>query len=197
MAAAGRRSTRRRRDRHPAPDRRQDRRATSRSARFTTMRVGGPADLFATAHNPFELRALVRFARARAIPLRCSGEGATSSSPTAAIRGLVVQVRAEGSRVDGDRYLAEAGRAHGPGRDRDPEGRPDRARVRARDPGHGRRRHVGQRRRPRGRHRRRARVGRRPARGRHGGPSARRGARVRLPRQPVQGPSRRRRPPRS
>jgi len=26
-------------------------------ARFTTMRVGGPADLFATAHNAFELRA--------------------------------------------------------------------------------------------------------------------------------------------
>ena len=24
-------------------------------ARFTTMRVGGPADLFATAHNTFEL----------------------------------------------------------------------------------------------------------------------------------------------
>ena len=32
-------------------------------ARFTTMRVGGPADLFATVHNLFELRALVRFAR--------------------------------------------------------------------------------------------------------------------------------------
>ena len=37
-------------------------------ARFTTMRVGGPADLFATVHNVFELRSLVRFARARAIP---------------------------------------------------------------------------------------------------------------------------------
>jgi hypothetical protein len=32
-------------------------------AKLTTMRVGGPADLLATAHNTFELRALVRFAR--------------------------------------------------------------------------------------------------------------------------------------
>ncbi len=36
--------------------------------RFTTMRVGGPADLFATVHNAHELRALVRFARTRGLP---------------------------------------------------------------------------------------------------------------------------------
>ncbi|CAN5709569.1 hypothetical protein BH24CHL5_BH24CHL5_02030 [soil metagenome] len=36
-------------------------------ARFTTMRVGGPADLFAEIHNLFELRALVRFARQREV----------------------------------------------------------------------------------------------------------------------------------
>ena len=29
-------------------------------ARFTTMRVGGPADLFAEIHNLFELRAIDR-----------------------------------------------------------------------------------------------------------------------------------------
>ena len=44
-------------------------------ARFTTMRVGGPADLFAVAHNAFELRGLVRFARARAIPFTVLGRG--------------------------------------------------------------------------------------------------------------------------
>ena len=38
-------------------------------ARFTTMRVGGPADLFATVYNLFELRGLVRFARARELPV--------------------------------------------------------------------------------------------------------------------------------
>ncbi len=78
-------------------------------ARFTTMRVGGPADLFAVAHNLFELRALVKFARARAIPLFILGRGSNLVIADAGIRGLVVQARAEAARVDGDRYLADAG----------------------------------------------------------------------------------------
>lgn len=78
-------------------------------ARFTTMKVGGPADLFATAHNAFELRALVRFARARELPYLVLGRGSDTVIADAGVRGLVIQVRAEGSRVDGDRYVAEAG----------------------------------------------------------------------------------------
>ena len=78
-------------------------------ARFTTMRVGGPADLFATAHNAFELRALVRFARARELPHTLIGRGSDIVIADAGIRGLVIQVRAEGSRLEGDRYVAEAG----------------------------------------------------------------------------------------
>ncbi len=78
-------------------------------ARFTTMRVGGPADLFVTVHNAFELRAVVRFARARGIPHLLLGRGSDLVIADAGVRGLVVQVRAEGSRVDGDRYQAEAG----------------------------------------------------------------------------------------
>jgi UDP-N-acetylmuramate dehydrogenase len=78
-------------------------------ARFTTMRVGGPADLFATAHNAFELRALVRFARAREMPHLIPGRGSDVVIADAGVRGLVIQVRAEGSRVDGDRFVAESG----------------------------------------------------------------------------------------
>ena len=78
-------------------------------ARFTTMRVGGPADLFATAHNAFELRALVRFARAREIPHLILGRGSDVVIADAGVRGLVIQVRAEGSHVDGARYVAESG----------------------------------------------------------------------------------------
>ena len=44
-------------------------------ARFTTMRVGGPADLFATVHNIHELRAIVRFARSRGVPITILGRG--------------------------------------------------------------------------------------------------------------------------
>jgi UDP-N-acetylmuramate dehydrogenase len=78
-------------------------------ARYTTMRVGGPADLFAVAHNAFELRGLVRFARARAIPFLLLGRGSNLVIADAGFRGLVIQVRAEGSRVDGETYHADAG----------------------------------------------------------------------------------------
>ena len=78
-------------------------------ARFTTMRVGGPADLFATVHNVHELRAIVRFARSRVIPLTLLGRGSDVVIADAGIRGLVVQNRAEGSQLDGERYVAESG----------------------------------------------------------------------------------------
>jgi UDP-N-acetylmuramate dehydrogenase len=77
--------------------------------RFTTMRVGGPADLFVVAHNVFELRALVKYARARAIPLLLIGRGSNLVIADAGCRGLVVQVRAEATRLDGERYHADAG----------------------------------------------------------------------------------------
>ncbi|HET7027176.1 MAG TPA: UDP-N-acetylmuramate dehydrogenase [Candidatus Limnocylindrales bacterium] len=78
-------------------------------ARFTTMRVGGPADLYCVAHNGFELRALVRFARSRAIPFTILGRGSNLVIADAGIRGLVIHDRAEASRIDGERYVADAG----------------------------------------------------------------------------------------
>ncbi len=78
-------------------------------ARFTTMRVGGPADLLATAHNAFELRGLVRFARSHDLPLTLLGRGSNLVISDRGVRGLVVHVRAEGSRIDGSSYVAEAG----------------------------------------------------------------------------------------
>jgi UDP-N-acetylmuramate dehydrogenase len=78
-------------------------------AKLTTMRVGGPADLLVTAHNAFELRALVRFARTRELPLTLIGRGSNIVISDRGVRGLVVHVRAEGSRVDGSTYIAEAG----------------------------------------------------------------------------------------
>jgi UDP-N-acetylmuramate dehydrogenase len=78
-------------------------------ARFTTMRVGGPADLYCVAHNGFELRALIRFARTRGIAYTLLGRGSNVVIADAGIRGLVIHDRAEGSRVDGGRYLADAG----------------------------------------------------------------------------------------
>jgi UDP-N-acetylmuramate dehydrogenase len=78
-------------------------------ARFTTMRVGGPADLFAVAHNAFELRALVKFVRSRGIPHVVLGRGSDVVIADAGVRGLVIQVRAEGTDVTDNRLVAEAG----------------------------------------------------------------------------------------
>jgi UDP-N-acetylmuramate dehydrogenase len=78
-------------------------------AKLTTMRVGGAADLLAVAHNAFELRGLVRFARAREIPYLVLGRGSNVIVSDLGIRALVIHVRAEQTRLDGDRYTAAAG----------------------------------------------------------------------------------------
>jgi UDP-N-acetylmuramate dehydrogenase len=77
--------------------------------RFTTMRTGGPADLFAVAHNRMELRALIRFARSRGLQHTLMGRGSDVVISDRGIRGLVIQDRAEGSRVEADQYTADAG----------------------------------------------------------------------------------------
>lgn len=77
--------------------------------RLSTMRVGGPADLLVTAHNGFELRALIRFARARGLPLTLLGRGSNVVISDRGVRGLVIHVRAESTRVDGNAYVADAG----------------------------------------------------------------------------------------
>ena len=78
-------------------------------ARFTTMRVGGPADLFAVAHNAFELRALLKFVRSRGIAHLVLGRGSDIVIADAGLRGVVIQDRAEGSDIDDGRLVAEAG----------------------------------------------------------------------------------------
>jgi UDP-N-acetylmuramate dehydrogenase len=78
-------------------------------ARFTTLRVGGAADLFAVVRNAFELRAIVKFARARDVPFVLLGRGSDVVISDRGVRGLVVQVRAEGWRIEGERLIAEAG----------------------------------------------------------------------------------------
>jgi UDP-N-acetylmuramate dehydrogenase len=80
-------------------------------ARYTTMRVGGPAELFAEIHNPFELRAIVRLARSRGVPLTVLGRGSNLVISDAGIPGLVVLNRAQGYRVDGETLAADSGLA--------------------------------------------------------------------------------------
>ena len=78
-------------------------------ARLTTMRVGGPADLFATTYNLFELRGLVRFARTRGLPYFILGRGSDLVISDAGMRGLVIHNRAQQHRFEGSRFVADSG----------------------------------------------------------------------------------------
>ena len=78
-------------------------------ARHTTMRVGGPADMLAVAHDAAELAAIVRFARTAAIHYVVLGRGSDLIVSDLGIRGLVILCRAEGHRIEGERLIAEAG----------------------------------------------------------------------------------------
>jgi len=78
-------------------------------ARFTTMRVGGPADLYAAAHNVFELRGLVKLARARGVAYTLLGRGSDVVISDAGVRGLLIHVRAEGHEIVDGRLVADAG----------------------------------------------------------------------------------------
>jgi UDP-N-acetylmuramate dehydrogenase len=55
------------------------------------------------------LRGLIRFARARGAPFTVLGRGSDVIISDRGVRGLIVQVRAEGVRVDGPRLVGEAG----------------------------------------------------------------------------------------
>ncbi len=98
----------RRRDRDPATDRRQDvpRRAARPVHDDAGRGTGRPV-----RDGPQHPRAagLVRFARAQGIALTLLGRGSDVVIADAGIRGLVVQNRAEGSRIEGERYVAESG----------------------------------------------------------------------------------------
>jgi UDP-N-acetylmuramate dehydrogenase len=77
-------------------------------ARFTTMRVGGRADLYAEVRNLFELRGIVRYARTHDLPLTLLGRGSDVVISDVGIGGLVVRSAAQQVRIEGDRLIADA-----------------------------------------------------------------------------------------
>jgi len=61
-------------------------------SRHTSMRVGGPADLFFEVETPDELAARVRFARRRGLPLFVLGGGTNLVVSDLGVRGVVVKL---------------------------------------------------------------------------------------------------------
>jgi UDP-N-acetylmuramate dehydrogenase len=78
-------------------------------AGHTTMRVGGPADFLATVSDVAALVALVAAARAARLPHLVLGRGSDIIVADRGVRGLVILNRAEGCRIDGSTFTAEAG----------------------------------------------------------------------------------------
>jgi UDP-N-acetylmuramate dehydrogenase len=78
-------------------------------AGHTTMRVGGPADLFAAVDDLPALVTVVRLARTRGIPHVVIGRGSDLVVSDAGFRGLVILCRAEACRIEDRRLTADAG----------------------------------------------------------------------------------------
>jgi UDP-N-acetylmuramate dehydrogenase len=69
-------------------------------APYTTMKVGGPADYFASVATTEQMLKVARWARAAAIPFYILGGGSNILIADAGIRGLVIYNRCRRVRVD-------------------------------------------------------------------------------------------------
>ncbi|GAB4434371.1 MAG: UDP-N-acetylmuramate dehydrogenase [Anaerolineae bacterium] len=69
-------------------------------ARYTAVRLGGPADYLVTARSRADLRAAVALARALAVPMLVLGGGANVLVSDAGFRGLAVVNRAQNVHFD-------------------------------------------------------------------------------------------------
>jgi UDP-N-acetylmuramate dehydrogenase len=68
-------------------------------ARYTSLRVGGPADLLLVPANLDELRRIMSWATAQGVPLTWLGNGSNLLVRSSGIRGIVVSLRAALNRV--------------------------------------------------------------------------------------------------
>ncbi len=78
-------------------------------APYSTMRVGGPADLLVIAHDAEQLAAAVAYAHRSGLPFMVLGRGSNVVFADRGFRGLVIVSRAEAWRREGNRFIAEAG----------------------------------------------------------------------------------------
>ncbi len=78
-------------------------------APFTSMRVGGPADLLTVAENPEELVRAVRLAREHGVPWRVLGGGCNVLIADEGVRGLVIVNRTASVSVEDGTVRAESG----------------------------------------------------------------------------------------
>lgn len=80
-------------------------------ARYTTLHLGGPADLMANPDDPAQIPLLIENARALDVPVTVIGNGSNLLVRSGGIRGLVIRIcrNLRGVEVNGDRIRAQAG----------------------------------------------------------------------------------------
>jgi UDP-N-acetylmuramate dehydrogenase len=75
----------------------------------TTLRVGGPADALVTVHTINELQKVVQFALERGLPILVLGEGSNLIAKDGGIRGIVLRLSGELTRINFDTQEIEVG----------------------------------------------------------------------------------------
>ena len=80
-------------------------------AKYTTLRVGGPADYFAEIENEGDLQSLLFAAREAGLPVLIMGNGSNLLVRDGGFQGLVIRLGKSFSRIDrtGDFLYAQAG----------------------------------------------------------------------------------------
>ena len=83
----------------------------AKMARYTTLHLGGPADLLVSPDRPEQLQAILTEAHALEIPVTIIGNGSNLLVRDGGIRGLVLRMcrDMQDIEVSGDRIRAEAG----------------------------------------------------------------------------------------
>lgn len=74
-------------------------------APFTTLKVGGPADVMVETHNAEELVAVIRIVHGHGVPLTLLGGGSNVLIGDRGIRGVVIRPRGGSISVVGDRLV--------------------------------------------------------------------------------------------
>ncbi len=78
-------------------------------ARYCTFQIGGPADFFLEAASTKELLAGIEWAEERDLPYFVFGAGSNLLFDDEGFRGLVIRVKSEGLKVEGERITVDAG----------------------------------------------------------------------------------------
>ena len=80
-------------------------------ARYTTLHLGGPADLMANPDDPAQIPLMIDAARELDVPVTVIGNGSNLLVRSGGIRGLVIRIcrNLRGVEVNGDRIRAQAG----------------------------------------------------------------------------------------